>query len=297
MATNENNSDKSNGVNGANGALQKASEVSSLLPHLESIDRLLSLPSISMAWTQSQGVYGKVKDFNPMFNWAFRTAEDVVKGAVNISAPIVNAFEQPINYVDQTLVKGIDKLEASAPIIKEQPTEILNQAKTKVMDAVQPRIEKVCELRKSGTRKAASLKELSYNKANEVLATHYGSLAVSGVDSTAALAERLLDTFFPKNEEDESKEDDKPISAAEDPALHTVQTIGALSNKVARRVYRTVSLHVKSLKKEDLTEYLASLIAVLRLTQYLNILNDRAQQQEQASSSAVVKSSPKVDVN
>ncbi|CAH1717675.1 unnamed protein product [Chironomus riparius] len=297
MATNENNSDKSNGVNGANGALQKASEVSSLLPHLESIDRLLSLPSISIAWTQSQGVYGKVKDFNPMFNWAFRTAEDVVKGAVNISAPIVNAFEQPINYVDQTLVKGIDKLEASAPIIKEQPTEILNQAKTKVMDAVQPRIEKVCELRKSGTRKAASLKELSYNKANEVLATHYGSLAVSGVDSTAALAERLLDTFFPQNEEDESKEDDKPISAAEDPALHTVQTIGALSNKVARRVYRTVSLHVKSLKKEDLTEYLASLIAVLRLTQYLNILNDRAQQQEQASSSVVVKASPKVDVN
>lgn len=143
-----------------------------------------------------------------MFNWAFRTAEDVVKGAVNISAPIVNAFEQPINYVDQTLVKGIDKLEASAPIIKEQPTEILNQAKTKVMDVVQPRIEKVCELRKTGTRKAASLKELSYNKANEVLATHYGSLAVSGVDSTAALAERLLDTFFPKNEEDESHEDD-----------------------------------------------------------------------------------------
>ncbi|XP_070508628.1 lipid storage droplets surface-binding protein 2 [Chironomus tepperi] len=295
MATNENNSDKSNGTNGA---LEKASEVSSLLPHLESIDRLLSLPSISIAWTQSQGVYGKVKDFNPMFNWAFRTAEDVVKGAVNISAPIVNAFEQPINYVDQTLVKGIDKLEASAPIIKEQPTEILNQAKTKVLDVVQPRIEKVCELRKSGTRKAASLKELSYNKANEVLATHYGSLAVSGVDSTAALAERLLDTFFPKNEEDESHEDDKPISAAEDPALHTVQTIGALSNKVARRVYRTVSLHVKSLKKEDLTEYLASLIAVLRLTQYLNILNERAQQQEQAStSSEVVKASPKVDVN
>jgi len=277
--------------------LQKTSEVSSLLPHLESIDRLLSLPVCSIAWSQSQGVYGKVKDFNPMFNWAFRTAEDVVKGAVNISAPIVNAFEQPINYVDQTLVKGIDKLEASAPIIKEQPTEILNQAKTRVMDVVQPRIEKVCELRKSGTRKAASLKELSYNKANEVLATHYGSLAVSGVDSTAALAERLLDTFFPKNEEDESHEDDKPISAAEDPALHTVQTIGALSNKVARRVYRTVSLHVKSLKKEDLTEYLASLIAVLRLTQYLNILNDRAQQQEQASSSAVVKSSPKIDVN
>lgn len=232
-----------------------------------------------------------------MFNWACRTAEDVVKGAVNISAPIVNKFEQPISYVDQTLVKGIDKLEASAPIIKEQPAEILNQAKTKVMDVVQPRMEKVCELRRAGTQKAATLKELSYNKANEVLATHYGSLAVSGVDSTAALAERLLDNFFPKNEEDELQEDDKPISATEDPALHTVQTIGALSNKVARRVYRTVSRQLKLLKKEDLAEYLASLIAVLRLTQYLNILNDRTQPQEQQSSNgALVKAVPKIDV-
>lgn len=43
-----------------NGAVQKATE-SSLLPHLETIDRLLSLPSVSLAWRQSQGAYGKVK--------------------------------------------------------------------------------------------------------------------------------------------------------------------------------------------------------------------------------------------
>lgn len=114
--------------------------------------------------------------------------------------------------MDQTIVKGIEKLEASAPIIKETPTEIMNQAKTKVLDAVQPRIEKVCELRKAGEQRAASLKELSYNKANEVLATHYGSLAVSGIDSTAALAERLLDSFFPKSLEDETEEDDSKSS-------------------------------------------------------------------------------------
>lgn len=105
-------------------------------------------------------------------------------------------------------MKGIDKLEEKAPIIKEQPTEIINQAKTKVINAVQPRIDRVCELRKAGEQRAASLKELSYNKANEVLATHYGSMAVSSVDSTAALAERLLDSFFPKNENDETEEDD-----------------------------------------------------------------------------------------
>jgi perilipin-2 len=248
-----------------------------------------------------------------------------VKSAVTFSAPIVKQFDKPINYVDQTIVKGIEKLEASAPIIKEQPGEIINQAKTKVFDVVQPRIERVCELRKAGEQKAASLKELSYNKANEVLATHYGSLAVSGVDSTAALAERLLDSFLPKNQEDEAEDDDsklniffkssqsitkaiiyellifvlilEPISATEDPALHTVQTIGALSNKVARRVYRTVSRQLKVLKKEDLVDYLASLVAVLRLTQILSYLNHQQQQppqpQQKPQSQEVVKA--KVD--
>jgi perilipin-2 len=138
-----------------------------------------------------------------MFNWAFRTTENVVKGAVVFSAPIVKQFDTPISYVDQTLVKGLDKLEERAPIIKEQPAEILNQAKTRVMDVVQPQINKVCAIRKTTEKKAASLKELSYNKAKEVLATSYGSVCVSGIDSTAVLAERLLDSFFPKTAEDD----------------------------------------------------------------------------------------------
>lgn len=68
-----------------------------------------------------------------------------------------------------------------------------------------------------------------------------------------------------------------PIQADADPVLHTCQTVGRLSNKVARRVYRTVSRQVKLLKKEDVHEYVASLIAVLRLTQYLNFINERVQ--------------------
>lgn len=80
------------------------------------------------------------------------------------------------------------------------------------MDVVQPRIDRVCEFRKAGEQKAASLKELSYNKANEVLATHYGSMAVSSVDSTAALAERLLDSFFPKNLDEETEDDDSELN-------------------------------------------------------------------------------------
>lgn len=123
-----------------------------------------------------------------MFNWAFRTTESVVNQAVSFSAPIVHKFDTPINFVDKSFVKGLEKLEETAPIIKEKPAEILSQAKSKVMDVVQPQIDKVCGLRKTGEQKAASLKELSYNKAKEVLASSYGSYCVSGVDTTANLA-------------------------------------------------------------------------------------------------------------
>lgn len=144
-----------------------------------------------------------------MFNWAFSTAEDAVHRAISTAAPIVSKFDRPIHYVDQTLVKGIDKLEVTAPIIKEQPQEIYNQAKNKVIDVVQPHINKVCALRVAGQQKASSLKDLSWQKANEVLATQYGSIAVSGVDQTSALAERLLDYYFPKTESDIENDDGK----------------------------------------------------------------------------------------
>lgn len=239
-----------------------------------------------------------------MFHWAFSTAENTLNRAVTIAAPVVQKFDHPIHLVDQTLVKGIDKLECKAPIIKEQPIEIYNQAKTKVIDAVQPHLSKVCSLKVAGQQKAASLKELSWNKANEVLATQYGSMAVSGVDTTSALAERLLDYYFPRTESD--CEDDNgnfinllyqlinllivhsstaPIASSDDPVLHTVQTVGRLSNIVARRVYRKVTRQVKILKKEDVYEYIASLIAILRLTQYLNLSNAGVQAPTIASTS------------
>uniref|UniRef100_A0A182PI11 Lipid storage droplets surface-binding protein 2 n=1 Tax=Anopheles epiroticus TaxID=199890 RepID=A0A182PI11_9DIPT len=249
---------------------------SALLPHLESLDRMLKLPVVDATWQQTQNVYGRVKDYNPLLTWALGTAEDVVCRAVTISAPLVQKLDRPLQLVDQTLVKGIDKLEVNAPIIKEQPAEIYQQARSKVIETVKPHIEKVCELRSASQQRAASLKDLSWRKANEVLATQYGSLAVNGVDTTAQLAERLLDYYFPKSETD-ADDDNVPISAKDDPVLHTVQTVGRLSNKVARRVYRTVSTQVKSLRKEDVRDYVATLIAVLRLTQYLNFINEKRQ--------------------
>lgn len=150
-----------------------------------------------------------ISGYNAVFNWALRTAEDAVHMAVNTAAPIVSRLDGPIQFVDQTLCSGIEKLEAKAPIIKEQPQEIFLQAKTKVVDAVQPTLSRVCSMRVAGQQKASSLKDLSWQKANEVLATQYGSMAITGVDETSALAERLLDYYFPRNANDTEDDNGK----------------------------------------------------------------------------------------
>ncbi|XP_017093036.2 lipid storage droplets surface-binding protein 2 isoform X1 [Drosophila bipectinata] len=268
---------------------EQPKDAKDLLPHLESLERIIKLPVVNAAWDKSQDVYGKVKGKNRVFEWALTAAEDCVTRAVTTAAPFVTKLDKPIAYVDQTLVKGIDKLEVKAPIIKDTPQEIYNQAKSKVIDVVQPHLERVVKFKAAGQQKAASLKDLAWQKANEVLATQYGSLAVNGVDTTTALAERLLEYYFPKCESDveednddkqnavvqngKSSENDMPVPASEDPVLHTVQTVGRLSNKISRRVYRNVSRQIKQVQKGNINDYLSSLIAALKLHQYINFIN------------------------
>ncbi|KAI8116371.1 Lipid storage droplets surface-binding protein 2 [Lucilia cuprina] len=288
MANVENKTATGNG----NSALVETKDAQNLLPHLECLERIIQLPVVGAAWDKSQDVYGKVKGKNRVFNWALNAAEDCVSRAVTTAAPIVSRLDDKIQFVDQTLVKGIDKLEVTAPIIKNTPQEIYAQAKNKVIDAVQPTINRVVKFKAAGQQKAASLKDLAWQKANEVLATQYGSLAVNGVDTTTALAERLLEYYFPKSESDDEEENDNkkiavvqnghngkhvendmPVPASEDPVLHTVQTVGRLKNKISRRVYRNVSRQIRKVQKGNVNDYLSSLIAALKLHQYINFIN------------------------
>ncbi|KMZ09806.1 lipid storage droplets surface-binding protein 2 isoform X3 [Drosophila sechellia] len=275
MASAEQKHATGNGTTGNGTAINdvdQPKDAKDLLPHLESLERIIKLPVVNAAWDKSQDVYGKVKGKNRVFEWALTAAEDCVTRAVTTAAPFVTKLDRPIAYVDQTLVKGIDKLEVKAPIIKDTPQEIYNQAKSKVIDVVQPHLERVVKFKAAGQQKAASLKDLAWQKANEVLATQYGSLAVNGVDTTTALAERLLEYYFPKCESD-VEEDNVPVPASEDPVLHTVQTVGRLSNKISRRVYRNVSRQIKQVQKGNINDYLSSLIAALKLHQYINFIN------------------------
>lgn len=66
-------------------------------------------------------------------------------------------------------------------------------------------------------------------------------------------------------------------TAEEDKLLHTLQTVGHLSNKAARRVYLNIVNHLSTIKKDGLSSYVSSLVEFLRLTKYLHSVNEKPQ--------------------
>lgn len=78
-----------------------------------------------------------------------------------------------------------------------------------------------------------------------------------------------------------------PVPASEDPVLHTVQTVGRLSNKISRRVYRNVSRQMRKVQKGNVYDYLSSLIAALVLHQYVEQSTVNQQQSSNDKAAAI----------
>ncbi|KAL0133685.1 hypothetical protein PUN28_000967 [Cardiocondyla obscurior] len=242
-----------------------ATEVAQL-PHLKVFDRVMELPIIEFAVVKSAETYSRVKDSHYVVRWALSTAESslntATRTAMPIAVPIAKRLESPIHFVDDTLCIGLDKIEEKVPLVKEKPEEILGKAVS--------RISHVNELIIS---QATNLIDISWNTANQILDTRYGSVAVRGIDNTAVIVDKLIDRYFPAIEEEKPIEID-PVE--HDKLLHTLQTVGHLSNKAARRVYLNIINHLSTIKKDSsLKTYVSSLVEFLRLTKYLHTVNEK----------------------
>lgn len=94
-------------------------------PQLEVLNRVLGLPVIELALAKSAQTYNRVKDCHQFVHWALSTAEASIstatRQAVPIAAPIAKKLENPIQFVDHTLCRGLDKIEEKMPLVKEKP--------------------------------------------------------------------------------------------------------------------------------------------------------------------------------
>ncbi|XP_023701927.1 lipid storage droplets surface-binding protein 2-like [Cryptotermes secundus] len=159
------------------------------------------------------------------------------------------------------------------PLVKEPPEHIYETTKCFVNSALSPTLDTVSAVKNYGTQKAQPIKVLSLYKANEMLATRYGNMALGGFEKTAALAEKYLDYYFPATEQELEQENGSSSADDSDKVMRTVHTVGHLSNKFAHRVYNVISSQVKNLNKDSMQQYINSLAIIMHLTNYLSTVN------------------------
>lgn len=265
-------------------AKEVANTVKTDSPHLEVIDRVKNIPMIHSAIEKTGSTYSYVKDSHHLINWALSYAEAglhyATATAVPYTAPLAKKFEGEINAVDQQLCKGLDMVEQKVPMVKQPPQQIYDAAKAVMSSSLQPTIEKLTAAKASATQQASSLKEISITKANELLSTQYGNMALQGVDNTSVLVNRLLDRYFPPV--DGEVDPPHPVSTEENKVLHAVQTIGNMSTKTANRVYHSVAAQLKTVKKEDVAAYMTSVISILHLTHFLRLADKQGNEKDDA---------------
>ncbi|XP_012140331.2 lipid storage droplets surface-binding protein 2 [Megachile rotundata] len=242
------------------------------LPHIEVFHRLLELPVVESAVSKSMATYSRVKDCHQLVHWTFTTAEislsNATKQAVPTVAPIVKKLENLIHFVDHTLCLGLDKIEEKVPLVKEKPEQIIENA---YMMAVQT-LSNITSVNHLILARAANLRDKSWNKANQILETQYGSAAVRGFDNTADIVDKLIDKYFIPTEDEQTMVTN---TNEEDKLLHTLQTVSRLSNKAARRVYANIMLHLRILNMDNFKAYIRSVAQFLQLTNYLHSLKHK----------------------
>ncbi|XP_076547994.1 lipid storage droplets surface-binding protein 2-like [Osmia lignaria lignaria] len=245
------------------------------LPHIEVFHRLLELPVVESAISKSAATYSRVKDSHQLVHWTFTTAEVSLSTATNKAvptvAPIVKKLENLIHFVDHTLCLGLDKIEEKVPLVKEKPEQILENA---YMLALQT-LSNISLVNHLIISQAVNLRDKSWDKANQILETQYGSAAVRGIDNTADIVDKLIDKYFLPTEDEEAID----INTNEkDKLLHTLHTVSRLSNKAVRRVYSNIMFHLRVLSIDNFKAYIRSVAHFLQFTNYLHTLKHKEEE-------------------
>lgn len=107
-----------------------ATEVAQL-PHLKVFGRVMELPIVELALVKSAETYSRVKSSYQLMHWALDTAElslsIATRQAMPIAVPIAKRLESPINFFDNTLCYGLDKIEEKVPLVKEKPEQVCDR--------------------------------------------------------------------------------------------------------------------------------------------------------------------------
>ncbi|CAG4933778.1 unnamed protein product [Parnassius apollo] len=251
----------------------------STVAQLQSVQKAMAMPTVEAAVGQVNAFYNRVKGAHSLLEWALSTAEASVSFAAATAAPYVAS---PLAAGDAKMAAAIDELGRRVPLVNEQPKVIVETTKQAVLSRLSPHVNKVYVARAAAGQRVQSLKDLSWAKANALLSTAYGQKAIHGVDMGATYAMKFLDQYLPPVEPQE--QNGEIVPASNDPALHTVQTVGRLSSVAARRVWANLASKINELRKSgmelDVRRYITALLAAVHLAKVTNEQHEKEKPRE-----------------
>ncbi|XP_065371794.1 lipid storage droplets surface-binding protein 1 isoform X3 [Calliphora vicina] len=220
--------------------------------HLETIDRIGSIPLIETSLKQVEHLYAKVKNSNRLFNWYFETAEYTILSAYESVQPAVKLFEAPLKRLDSVMCKSLDILEQRAPLVY-----------------LPPELEYMTDhLVKPVLKRADSVKQIG----NAVLESPITTYAAERLDGALTAGDKFVDKYLVAIEGDGDQtdapndEDNNVDAPNEKGAIKAIHHGQRFSRKLKRRLTQRTLAEARALKKQSkeaihILIYAAELIA------------------------------------
>lgn len=226
--------------------------------HLESLDRIVSIPLVETSFKRIETIYGKVKNNNRIFNWYFETAESTIFAAYESVQPAVKLFEAPLKQLDGVMCKSLDLLEQRIPLVYLPPEMMYWNTKEYMSD----------HLVRPVLKRADSVKHIG----NTVLESPLTTYAAQRLDEAFTVGDKFVDKYLvpipgDQDQVDAVVDDDNNAGAAnEKGAIKAIHHGQRFSRKLKRRLTQRTLAEARALKKQskeaiNILIYAAELIA------------------------------------
>lgn len=203
------------------------------LPQLESIQRISRIPVVETGVNIAFGLYGKVKNSNPLMRWYLNKIEGSVNLAIDTTLIAGPLLEVPLTVVDTIVCKGLDTVQQRVPVINYPPEKIINKTKDYVSaNIVQPVV-----------KRAESVKEFSVHEA-----TKYGEIAATHIDTALNVADQYVDKYLP--DATDTSEGKAPERNGDSKAIQTIDHVNRLSRKLQRRLTKRTIAEARALRRQ-----------------------------------------------
>ncbi|KAL1122413.1 hypothetical protein AAG570_003817 [Ranatra chinensis] len=160
----------------------------------------MTIPLVSSTSATCSSLYQSVKGSSPNVSGAFGLVESMLGQALGA---VATTLKDPLVQVDSKLCQGLDTLQEKVPIVKEQPQEVRNRLPTFLFfsQSCLSSLFQIYNRAKTAVNTTLHIDPV-WSKTNQLLTSEYGTVVLTGFDTTVDFADKCIDYYLPNDDEE-----------------------------------------------------------------------------------------------